>query len=260
MLQSVAKKRNPRAIAQQRIEREFENGLRKIAARVGEIINGLGPLEVHMFPGIQDFLEHYAQVIAPWAQKTAEGMVARANAADLDAWQLQSTTISESLRRQVLNTPIGITYNQLVDSSAANIRKIPIHAAQRIGRLATEHMLGGYRGDMLRKMIEASGDVSRSYAVMVARTSVSTAQTMLYRARAEHAGSPGYIWRTVGDQDVRDTHARLNGEFILWSNPPEADPGVIAHAGCPPNCRCYPDAVFSPQAVDSTAVDRYITA
>ncbi|MGN5479510.1 phage minor head protein [Cupriavidus basilensis] len=53
-------------------------------------------------------------------------------------------------------------------------------------------------------------------------------------------GSPGYFWRTSGDKDVRDSHRDMEGKFVEWDKPPTLD-GMTGHAGCFPNCRCYPE-------------------
>jgi uncharacterized protein with gpF-like domain len=43
------------------------------------------------------------------------------------------------------------------------------------------------------------------------------------------------MWRTVGDNKVRDAHAALNGTIRSWADTPE--PGTEF------NCRCWAEAI-----------------
>lgn len=47
-------------------------------------------------------------------------------------------------------------------------------------------------------------------------------------------GNDLYVWRTVGDQKVRDAHAMRNGVRYHWAVPPEG-----GHPGEDYNCRCW---------------------
>lgn len=78
---------------------------------------------------------------------------------------------------------------------------------------------------------------------VIARTEVARTSSVLTQARAEHAGSTGYIWRTARDGDVRPSHKAMNGRFVRWGEPPTLD-NLRGHAGCLPNCRCYADPVI----------------
>jgi SPP1 gp7 family putative phage head morphogenesis protein len=95
-------------------------------------------------------------------------------------------------------------------------------------------------------MVQASGDVSKSRATLIARTEVARCGSILTQARCAHVGCEAYIWRTVEDDDVRHDHAILNGKVIYWNAPPIADlrSGTRAHAGQIWNCRCYPEPII----------------
>ncbi len=44
--------------------------------------------------------------------------------------------------------------------------------------------------------------------------------SQLSNEQQQTAGHTHYIWRTVGDSDVRSRHAARNGQTFAWSNPP----------------------------------------
>ena len=52
------------------------------------------------------------------------------------------------------------------------------------------------------------------------------------------------MWRTVGDNRVRETHRELNGQSFRWDEPPECDPGHHALPGGIWNCRCWAEPVI----------------
>ena len=50
---------------------------------------------------------------------------------------------------------------------------------------------------------------------------------------SDNHSTPLYIWRTVGDDQVRDSHAANEGKIFRWDNPPDTgNPGDAI------NCRC----------------------
>ncbi|MEG2569432.1 MAG: phage head morphogenesis protein, partial [Acinetobacter sp.] len=63
------------------------------------------------------------------------------------------------------------------------------------------------------------------------------------QARAVNLGSEGYIWRDSDRVDVRPSHHAMNGKFVYWDKPPTLD-RLTGHAGCLPNCYCYPEPVI----------------
>ncbi|CCQ74449.1 phage head morphogenesis protein [Magnetospira sp. QH-2] len=66
-----------------------------------------------------------------------------------------------------------------------------------------------------------------------------------------------YIWRTVGDNKVRSSHADREGQTFSWDDPPEG-----GHPGEAPNCRCWAEEVEKKdcdkiaEALDHVVFDR----
>lgn len=191
-------------------------------------------------------LDDYSRMLAPWARSVAEYMVADVARRNAKAWKEQGEEMSRALRAEITQAPIGAVYQQLMAEQVNLITSLPTKAAERINKLATESMITGERAESsIQEEIMRTGKVSENRARMIARTEVSRAATTLTQARATYAGSDGYIWRTVGDHDVRHTHRKLEGKFIRWDSPPKTDEGLAPyHAGAGPNCRCFPEPVL----------------
>lgn len=164
------------------------------------------------------------------------------------AWRAQSLEIGQGLRNIIDNTPIGQVVQSIISEQVKYIKSLPIQAADRVYDIqnrAIEAVVAGERPDKFAQEIAASGDVAESRARMIARTEIGRASMAITQARAIAAGSMGYIWRTADDGDVRESHRKMEGRFVLWTEPPTLD-GMTGHAGTLPNCRCWCEVVFAP--------------
>lgn len=190
-------------------------------------------------------LRGYADLLLPWAETVAKAMVLDVAQRNLKAWTQQSDDISRALRVEIENAPTGHLYSQLMNEQVSLIRSLPIDAAERVHERVLTATYSGQRADTLEAEILNTGKVTASRAKMIARTEVSRSASKLTQARAQYVGSEGYIWRTSRDGDVRPTHKAQEAKFIKWTEPPKTDKGLAPyHAGCGPNCRCFPEPVF----------------
>lgn len=188
-------------------------------------------------------LLRYAEALEPWAAATARKMVEEVNGRDLDRWRSIGEELSAGVRRTILSTDVGRTYRELMDEQVKLIKSIPVEAAARVQRLTIEGLEDSTRAKEIAAEIMRSGDVAASRARLIARTEVARTANNLTEARARSVGSEGYIWRTSGDGDVRASHRAMNGKYVAWNDPPTLD-GLVGHAGCLPNCRCYSEPVI----------------
>lgn len=221
-------------------EREYIRQLRKIAAHVGDIIRA--------FPNPEDaqkvaaVLDKYSDALDHWAHATAKRMLTSVERRDLNAWRTLTKQMSVALRREIESAPTGNVMQQLLGEQIGHIKSIPLDAAKRVHKLILEGQ-GSTRAGDVAKEIMRSGQVARSRAELIAITETGRAATTLTQARAQHIGSQGYIWRTVKDGHVRDSHHKMEGKFVRWDSPPTLD-GLTGHASCLPRCRCFPEPVF----------------
>lgn len=225
-------------------ELSYASRLKSIARVIGDIVKQLAPNGELKDPAkLLQVLTDYAKTIEPWARSVAASMVAEVFRRDQVMWRKISKEMSTNLRNEVMNAPTGHLLQDLQNEQVKLITSMPLEAAQRVHELAQEATLASIRPrEIAAKIMEQEG-VSKSKAMLIARTEVARAANNLVQARATFAGSIGYIWRTSGDLDVRDSHAEMEGEYVAWSSPPTLD-NLKGHAGTLPNCRCFAEPIF----------------
>lgn len=190
-------------------------------------------------------MEQYGFLLRPWAASVANAMLADVRRRNERHWKSLSLEIGQELRGVIATSPQGRAYRQLQAEQVELITSLPKKAGQRVQLLTDQALTSGRRAESIAQEILQTGKVTESRARLIARTEVSRASSNLNQARAVAAGSEGYIWRTSMDADVRDTHKAMEGRYVRWDTPPKTDPGLDPyHAGCGPNCRCYPEPVF----------------
>lgn len=243
MTTTRARKRRGNPVKTRGVEARYAGSLRKIGEHCGVIINGFEPGDSAALPTIQHLLDAYSNVLHQWAVKTASDVLMDVALRDEKSWREHARDLSRGLREEIRTAPTGRVMQQLLAEQVDLIKSIPREAAERVHRLTLQSIEDSTRASEISKEIQRSGEVAKSRADLIARTEVSRAASTLTQARAQHIGSDGYIWRTSHDGDVRHSHKEMEGKFVRWDDPPTLD-GMTAHAGCFPNCRCYPEPVI----------------
>lgn len=227
-----------------KVERNYARQLRKIARHVGDIIKAFPAGDPASEAAIRRTLEGYAATIDGWARMTAGQMLAMVEKADANAWAERTSELGTALRMEIERAPTGQVMRSLLDEQVTLIKSIPLEAAQRVHDWTLTGIENATRSREVAAEVLRSNDVSAARATLIARTEVARAASKLTEARALHIGSEGYIWRTSGDSDVRDSHKKMNGVFVRWDTPPTLTDGTTTHAGQIYNCRCYPEPVI----------------
>jgi SPP1 gp7 family putative phage head morphogenesis protein len=99
----------------------------------------------------------------------------------------------------------------------------------------------------VRRAVEHELDISKGRAKFIARQETSLLTSNIKEVQYKQAGVDRYIWRTVGDNRVRDMHDELNGKEFSFSNPPDAkyfSTGKPENPGHDFNCRCVALAII----------------
>lgn len=229
-------------------ERSYSSRLREVAKAVASLIKGhdKGP---GSYANLIRLLNDYADLIAPWSESVARKMLTDVAKANYQMWKRNSQEISAALREELAGDPTGLALRKNLRENIHLIRSIPRKAAERVHELSQEALVTGQRSKTLIKEIAEIGGITERRAKLIARTEVSRANAALTQARAEWVGSEGYIWRTVGDSDVRDAHKHMEGRYVRWSQPPITDMKNPYHAGAGPNCRCTAEPVLPGETI-----------
>lgn len=81
---------------------------------------------------------------------------------------------------------------------------------------------------------------------LIARNEVSSINGQINKTRMQNIGITKFEWVTAGDERVRDSHARLDGQVFDWNNPPTNERGEKIIPGSDFNCRCVSVAIIEP--------------
>lgn len=139
-------------------------------------------------------------------------------------------------------------YNYVLHNWSINnallIKDIPSKTMTQIADLTKDALVSGkapkdMQADVYDIMSERM-DVSDSRARLIARDQVSKLNGNLTQERQTDMGVDSYIWRTVGDERVRDTHDENDGQEFPWNSPPLE----TGHPGEDYQCRCWAEPIL----------------
>ena len=140
-------------------------------------------------------------------------------------------------------------YEQLLNrwafENAALIQDIPIKTMQQIRDVSIDALQSGKTVDTVVGEVLDRMDVSDSRAELIARDQVAKLNGELTQSRQKDAGVDKYIWRTVGDERVRDSHMEVDGQTFSWDQPPTETDGN--HPGEDYQCRCWAEPILPDQ-------------
>lgn len=233
-------------------ETQFAKQLQKVARQAAHIV------EVHV-DGARIFaegemirqLKAYSELIEPWAKRQSAKMLAavdKKNKSQAKAAMTKSRNeLTKLLRLRVAEAETGRVASALMDEQVFLIKSIPLRAGLRAQALAREAIYQGARASRVSEIIQEldrTEEVSASDADRIARTEVARSNAAITQSRAQAVGAKGYIWRTTMDGAERESHAKMNGEYVEYAHTPTLSDGTTGHAGALINCRCYQDPVF----------------
>lgn len=170
--------------------------------------------------------------------------------------------VSEHNKKQLLNQlkqSIGIDLGDIAAQglapviqaftaeNVALIKTLPQTMFDRIERQTLAAVRTGTRASDLEQQIrsEAFG-ATRKQTMRIARDQINKLNGDLNRVRQKQIGVEKYIWRTSGDERVRDEHAEKDGETFSWDEPAgdPTDPADGAFPGDAIQCRCWAEPVL----------------
>jgi SPP1 gp7 family putative phage head morphogenesis protein len=234
--------------ATKRLQKEYEKGIRQIAARAIPV----------KLP--EQTLEQWLAAIAARSQEQdiqeasdflARRMVHWTNVKNARTWREAAARSQHSrklyaLLQKEMQGVTGSRVSALVRENAALISSIALDSAMTLTGEVTRAQQAGSRPGTIAKMMRSRFPaLLRSRVNLISRTETQKASTALTQARCEELGVDGYIWSTSSDIRVRESHKNMNDVLVMWAHPPSPESLVGEsstlghyHAGECPNCRC----------------------
>ena len=133
--------------------------------------------------------------------------------------------------------------DQFVHENASLVTRIPQRLHGDLEAMVTRAAASARPSPSLADEIEERFGVAERHARLIARDQVSKFYGSLNHARQREIGVDRFVWRTVGDERVREEHAELDGEVFDYDDPPVVE-GEDALPSEPVCCRCWAEPVF----------------
>lgn len=133
-----------------------------------------------------------------------------------------------------------------VNDNVELIKTIPEESLGKMRDVVYEGFTKGKTTTSMVKELQRMYRISRRHAELIARDQTAKLNGQIQRAQQLDAGITEYIWYTVGDSRVRQSHAALNGSKFSWNDPPIVDErtGRRCHPAEDYQCRCIGRPVF----------------
>lgn len=260
----AAGRRLPRQVHPTSIEREYAKALGKMIDRACAVWRAAlrrAPALVEQAHSERGDAERYdgaaskLRALVKQAAKKAEQAVQRSDVEALARKFAARTSTYQRLQlsRQV-RAALGVDpvfkdkglvarTDQFAHENVALITRIPQRLHGDLEAMVTRAAASARPSPKLADEIEARFGVAKRHAKLIARDQVSKYHGSLNHARQRELGVTKFVWRTVGDERVREEHADLDGETFDYDDPPVVD-GEEALPSEPVCCRCSAEPVL----------------
>lgn len=136
----------------------------------------------------------------------------------------------------------GVT-EDFVAHNVSLIKRIPKRLHEKIEGLVMNSVAKSELNIDLAAEVQKQFGIAERHAMLIARDQISKYYGAVNKARQENLGVKKFIWRTVNDERVRDSHADLEGEVFSWDDLPTNDKGEEIYPGSEIQCRCSAEPV-----------------
>lgn len=210
---------------------------RKVATDIQAIINmNLDGGQVRDYDKLTSELDRYAQALELPASLLWGRVIKR-----------QAVTLSKDfkaiagLKIDPQSAQMRALVERLVREKVDLIKTLPRNSAVEAQKMSAEIALStGKRHETLISKIQGLAAGYPEFAARrIARTEVARTQSQLVQAQAQSIGVNQYVWHTVEDEAVRESHKEMDGKICSFDDPPEVEPGHFYNPGGIYNCRCY---------------------
>lgn len=245
--------------AQKGIERRFGREVEqmvKLMARIyrAQVIESLHVSTVEKFADAQT--GNYAKVFLKLSNSVRRKLLQRFSNTRLDAMVNKSLTAADKFNKEKLYEKIekatGVSAKELVASEGmtATRNALTAETAQWIKKTRDE-TLEFFTSNTLRAMTTGTGldeimsqfdgmvETRKNHARFVAQNQINNYNSIMTKTRAQEVGVTKAIWRTEGDDLVRESHADRDGkEFDLSKGLYSSVDGLTLLPQVDYNCRC----------------------
>ncbi len=239
--------KGPKFHASQRLQKEYEKGIRQIVAR-STPPKAEGQTYEEWLAAIA---ERSAQPdILAASDLLARRMISWINVRNQRTWREAASRSQQSQRlHRLLEAemagPTGAKVQQLVRENASYISSLSLTSATKLTEEILRAQQNGARPKTISKLASTRfPELLRSRVNLISRTETAKASTALTKARCDRLAIDWYQWESSKDLRTRRSHKNMHGVLVPWSEPPSpemlvGEPSQGAYqAGEIYNCRC----------------------
>jgi SPP1 gp7 family putative phage head morphogenesis protein len=143
--------------------------------------------------------------------------------------------VSPNLRYPNTNARIKM----IIEENIRLIKSLPERYYDEVSRVIRDGVAKGKGIKTIQSGLKKASDGVISNAKIIARDQVGSTLAEITRQRQTQAGLDRYVWSSVGDNRVRDTHEEWDGQIFTWK---EGSPNGT-HPGQEIQCRCIAQVV-----------------
>lgn len=145
-----------------------------------------------------------------------------------------------------------------VEENVNLIKTIPADTLGKMKEIVKDGYKNGRTTTKMVKQIQREYGISKRHATLITTDQIAKLNSDIQQTQQQDAGIDEYIWYTVGDGKVRDSHKRLNGKKFKWSNPPATEKGRRCNPGKDYRCRCIGRPVFNRNTLNLPIADNSV--
>lgn len=238
--------------AEVRYRKALETFIKKLTSDVGELITPIlnrmelkfnadsdtGDLEV-AFDNLRLRYAGIDQIARRMAYNFVEA-VDKSNSEKFYQSVAQTNILSIDLRSVINSENLSETLNLKTRENVSLIKSIPSEYFKKLEHIVYNGVVIGKQPKSMIAAIKELGYSTTKRARLIARDQTSKLNAALNQERATKLGITEYVWRTAGDERVRDTHAKNNGKIFRYDDPPAA----TGHPSHDIQCRCVAQPII----------------
>lgn len=134
----------------------------------------------------------------------------------------------------------GMTVNSFITSNTSRIQSLLQNEITKVANIINKNPTASRKE--ISAQIQSSVNASKAQADLIARNEVLTLTGELDKQRQQSLGFGKFMWNTLSDEKVRDSHAAFDGQIFDWNALPTIN-GVEVYPKAPTietiNCRCF---------------------